>query len=92
MQKGLVCSLTGEKASFENECPDFNLDESVKTKLDDSEPLEQQEVRRKLHREALEKLKLDQNLTKAIVAGLRAYPKIIEFFQTMKAQARCSIA
>lgn len=72
MQQGLVCSLTGEKASFENECPDYNLDESVKIQLNDSEPLEQQEVKAKLSNDVLEKLRLEQNLTLAIVAGLGA--------------------
>jgi len=27
--QGLICSLTGEKATFENECPDFKKDETV---------------------------------------------------------------
>jgi hypothetical protein len=33
MQQGLICSLTGEKANFENECPDFILDESGRSKI-----------------------------------------------------------
>lgn len=70
MQQGLICSLTGEKANFENECPDFNLDESVKIELNDSEPLEQGEVKAKLSSEILEKLRLEQNLPIAILAGI----------------------
>jgi amino acid transporter len=29
MKLGLLCSLTGEKADFEGECPNFHLDEQV---------------------------------------------------------------
>lgn len=72
LQQGLVCSLTGEKANFNNECPDFKLDESVKVQVDDTEPLEHEEVRNQLSDELLEKLKLEQNLTMAIVAGVGA--------------------
>ncbi len=71
-QQGLVCSLTGEKATFENDCPDFNLDESVKVELDDSEALEHAEVKSKLPNEVLEKLRLEQNLPKALIAGAGA--------------------
>lgn len=70
MQQGIICSLTGEKANFENECPDFILDESVKIELNDSEPLGQEEVKSSLSNEVLEKLRLEQNLPKAIIAGV----------------------
>ena len=72
IQLGLICSLTGEKANFENECPDFNMDESVKMEPEASEPLEQQEVRSALSNEVLERLRLEQNLPLAIVSGVGA--------------------
>ena len=72
MQQGLICSLTGEKANFEIECPDFNLDESVKVALNDSDPIEQGEVKAQLSDQVLEKLRLEQNLPLATVVGIGA--------------------
>ena len=38
-QQGLICSLTGEKATFESECADFKKDETVTpTKSSDGKP------------------------------------------------------
>ncbi|GAB3341138.1 hypothetical protein GCM10027429_29130 [Marivirga atlantica] len=70
MQQGLICSLTGEKATFEGECPDFNLDETVTIQPVNTEPLEQDELRFKLSNDVLEKLKLEQRLLPGIMAGL----------------------
>lgn len=70
MQQGWLCSLTGEKANFENECADFNLDETVKINYDNTEALDQQEVRFNLSSQALEKLRMEQNLPLALGAGL----------------------
>ncbi len=70
VQQGLICSLTGEKANFDQECPDFNLDPTVKIEVNDTEPLEQEEVRYQLSENALEKLRMEQNLPLAIIAGV----------------------
>ena len=32
-KKGIVCSLTGEHAAFEDDCPDYEEDTAVKTQL-----------------------------------------------------------
>lgn len=69
-QQGLICALTGEQAKFENECPDFNLDESVQIEENNTEVLEQEEVRYQLSDNALEKLRMEQNFPMAIAAGV----------------------
>ena len=44
-KQGLVCKLTGEKATFQNECSDFKHDETVKeTPLVDKKGIKQQYV------------------------------------------------
>ncbi|MBC8489653.1 MAG: hypothetical protein H8D45_26845 [Bacteroidetes bacterium] len=73
LQQGIICNLTKQKASFEKECPDFKLDESVKEKpADDKEGLHQSEIKEKLSPELFEKLRLDQNLPFGIIAGFIA--------------------
>ena len=70
VQQGIICSLTGEKASFTNECPDFNLDENVKEIVSNTEPLENHEVKAKISQQAFERLRLEQNLPIALISGL----------------------
>lgn len=73
LQQGLICNLTKQKASFEKECPDFKLDESVKERpVDDKEGLQTSEIKEKLPPELFEKLRLDQNLPFGIIAGFVA--------------------
>jgi hypothetical protein len=33
--QGLICSLTGEKANFEETCPDFKIDAAEETRLEE---------------------------------------------------------
>ncbi len=71
MKQGLICSLTGEKAEFQNECPDFKRDETVKeVPLDDKEGLQTAEIIQKLSPEIIEKLRMEQKLIPGIVSGL----------------------
>jgi len=71
MKQGLICNLTGQKATFENECADFKIDETVKVvPLDDNEGLQTSEIKQKLSPEIIEKLKMEQNLVAGILAGL----------------------
>ena len=35
---GIVCGLTGDKPAFENECPDFSLDQASVTTQTQHEP------------------------------------------------------
>ena len=71
MQVGLVCSLTGEKANFESECPSFQLDESVVIeKIDDVESVDHSVVLGKLSNENLAKFKSEQDYPKALIVGI----------------------
>jgi len=73
LNQGLICSLTGEKAAFQNECPDFKRDETVKeVPLDDNERLQTSEIKQKLSPEIIERLKTEQKLIPGIIAGLIA--------------------
>jgi hypothetical protein len=71
MKQGLICNLTGEKASFQNECPDFKRDEKVKeVPLDDKEGLQKSEIKQKLSPEIVERLRIEQKLILGIISGL----------------------
>ena len=71
MKQGLVCSITGQRAAFEKECPDFARDENAREIVSyDNEQSTVNEVAQKLSPEILEKLKLEQNLVVGILAGL----------------------
>lgn len=70
LKQGLICGLTNQKAEFENECPDYKLDETVKeVQLDDKDALQTHEIKKKLPIEILEKIRLEQNLIPAILSG-----------------------
>ncbi|NME71278.1 hypothetical protein HHU12_25155 [Flammeovirga aprica JL-4] len=68
---GLICSLTGEKATFNGECPDYNLDETKKgySGVEDME-LAPEEIKARLSMEDLEELRLEQNLPMGLIAGI----------------------
>ncbi len=71
MKQGLICNLTGEKASFQDECSDFKQDETTKKiVIDDTEALETDEIKGKLSPEIIDKLKLEQKLLPGVIAGV----------------------
>ena len=71
MKQGLICNLTGEKATFQNECPDFKRDETVKeVPLDDKEGLQTTEIKQKLSPEIVERLRMEQRLIPGLISGL----------------------
>lgn len=71
LKQGLICCLTGEKATFQNECPDFKRDVTVEdVPLDDKEGLKTAEIKQKLSPEVIERLRMEQNLISGIVSGL----------------------
>lgn len=69
INQGIICGLTGKIASFENECKDFNLDSSVTVFVDDKEVLSHNEIREKLPSAVYERLRSEQNLPGAVIAG-----------------------
>lgn len=69
--QGYICVLTGEKATFQDECSEFKIDESVKEKpADDKEALLPNELQEKLSKEILDKLRMEQKLIPGIFAGV----------------------
>lgn len=72
--KGIICGLTNNVATFEGECADYNLDESVKERVSfgDDEGVQVEEIRHKISADAYERLRLDQSLPKAIIFGAAA--------------------
>jgi hypothetical protein len=71
MKQGLICNLTGEKATFQKECQDFKVDETIKERpLDDKERVLPNEIKQKLSFETVEKLRTEQKLMRGILSGL----------------------
>jgi len=73
LKQGFICNLTGEKATFQDECSDFILDETVKERpleLDDKEGLRPSEIQQSLPFETIEKLRMEQRLMFGITSGL----------------------
>ena len=71
MKQGLICNLTKEKATFQNECPDFKLDETVKEiQSDNEEGLNADAIKQLLSPEIIDRLKMEQKLASGIVSGL----------------------
>jgi len=71
ISQGLICSLTGERATFIDTCPDFKIDKNVnEIPLDDDERLQSSALNKKLPPELFEKLKMEQKLIPGIVSGL----------------------
>lgn len=73
INQGLICSITNQKATFDNECNDFKLDESFKkTNYDDIGSIRTNVSNNKISPEIFEKLKNEQNLKSGILSGLVA--------------------
>lgn len=73
INQGLICSITNQKATFDNECNDFKLDESFKkTNYDDIGSIRTNDSNNKISPEIFEKLKNEQNLKSGILSGLVA--------------------
>lgn len=68
--KGIICSLTEDKANFQDECPNYKLDESIKvTELDDQENVDINEAILELDPKVIEKLRSEQDFKSAIITG-----------------------
>lgn len=71
MKQGLICSLTGEKATFQDECPDFKNDETVvENPLDGVERMLPDELKLTLSPEIIEQFRMEQRLLLGILSGL----------------------
>ncbi len=74
IDKGILCGITNEKGVFEASCKDFLIDESV-NEIPNEEEIEAvgaNKIISTLPQEFIEKLRVDQNLPKALIAGIIA--------------------
>lgn len=70
LQQGLLCSLTGEKADFEESCPSFVRDKSVtEVPQEHAEGLDAETLQLQLSPEHLAQLKQEQNLGMGVAAA-----------------------
>ncbi len=68
---GLVCGLTNQKPALVKECPDFYLDETTLRDDEDEETAGKAiDLKHRLSAEAWERLRQEQHLPKAALAGL----------------------
>src|SRR5688572_10567738 len=68
--KGIVCSHTGEIAAFDKDCEVFEVDSSVAITSNSETVLDAVELKSKLPAEMYEQLRQQQDLPKAIAAGV----------------------
>lgn len=70
-QQGIICRLTDQKADFQDECPDFNLDEHVKeSKHEPQRQLEGMEMIKQLSDDSVAGLREYQDFSSALIGGL----------------------
>lgn len=89
LQQGLLCNITGDKASFDQNCENFELDETVKEPKEYvGEPQSNIEVILSLPLEIKEKFRLHQDLVNAIIGGffLSIISALIWAFVTVAAE------
>ncbi len=74
LKQGIVCNLTGRKADFEEECPDYNLDETIKESVDKPIDFDDNDILLEIPPEKLEKFRSEQNfqfgLAISIIVGI----------------------
>jgi len=69
LEEGIVCSLTGAKANFEDECKDFDKDNTVVVN-NEATDLESEEPTIELSEQELNHFLEEQNYPKAVLAGV----------------------
>ncbi|MHC1774246.1 MAG: toxin-antitoxin system YwqK family antitoxin [Lentimicrobium sp.] len=74
--QGIICSLTARAADFDDSCPSFQLDESVRNQpvnpVVEETPVSIDEAIGKLDETAIEKLRFHQDFNYAIIGGILA--------------------
>lgn len=69
MNQGLVCSLTGSKADFEDSCVSFDLDERIHAEMENSPEYSGLELNSSISQEKIERLRSAQNLSLGIAGA-----------------------
>lgn len=70
MNEGLLCSITGQKADFEDSCGNFQLDERAQAEMADSVPLTGTELYSSLNTQKIELLRSEQNFSMGIAGSI----------------------
>jgi hypothetical protein len=70
LKQGLICSLSGEKATFQNKCMDFKFDETTNEKPKFQKRMQIEMSNLRVSPEIFEKLKMEQRLMAGIISGL----------------------
>lgn len=71
-KEGLICSVTAKIADFEENCENFNLDETVEEEVNETADIGNEEIVMELDERTINKLKAHQDFYYAIVGGLLA--------------------
>lgn len=69
---GIICGLTGQVAAFKMECENYKVDGSIVITVDDETALDSAEIQSRLPRQIVNQLRQQQDLRKAIAAGIIA--------------------
>ena len=70
-QQGIICSITNEKADFEDTCPNFNLDEHVKEERHEPKgEIANHDLVKQLSGDSKERFREHQDFGYAIIGGL----------------------
>ncbi|OJJ21989.1 hypothetical protein BKI52_08080 [marine bacterium AO1-C] len=72
MNKGVICGLTNDIATFEESCPDYENDPLVLQNANTADAFTASDVKHNLHQEAYEKIKQEQNFPRAVIVGFLA--------------------
>ncbi len=67
--QGLICSISGKIADFDQTCISFSLDESVKEVVNDTLEVSSKEIMKELDKNSVNKLKAHQDFSFAIIGG-----------------------
>jgi hypothetical protein len=70
MKQGLICSLSEKKATFQNKCTDFKIDETTNEKPKYQKRMQIEMSNLRVSPEIFEKLRMEQRLTAGIISGL----------------------
>src|SRR5688572_18679492 len=69
MNQGLVCSITGSKADFEDSCVSFDLDERIQAEMENSPEYSGLELNSSISQEKIHRLRSEQNLSLGITGA-----------------------
>lgn len=70
INQGLLCSLTNEKATFTESCPDFTIDESIQTHNQEEHVIYHSDLEGNFSDKHIEKFKKEQNFSLGVILSI----------------------